>query len=154
MEREKQLAAADYVEEWEDTKNRLQYSMDMAQATLKSLFLVNGASLVSLLTFIGNGGTVIEPRAIFWSFIWFSCGLSSVLTSFITAYFSQVYYMQSSMADAWKSKAKIYDASSDGIDGQRPYKIGERWEYTAIAFVVLSLAFFILGSFVALDALT
>ena len=154
MTPEQRLAAADYAEEWEDTKNRLQYAMDLAQTSLKSLFLVNGASLISLLTFIGNGGDLAEPDTVFWAFVWFSCGLACVLTASIGAYISQSFYMQASMVEAWKSKAKVHGATANETDSDTAFKRGERLEYAALGLSVLSLSFFIAGAFVALDALT
>ena len=149
----KAYAHADYVEQLGDAQKRLDFSVGYAQAGIKALFLVNGTAILALLTFLGNGGDLHEPRAIFWAFVWFTCGVTAVLIAYFGAYFSQAYYMQVSIAAAWNAQAvahdidRRFDGTSDRVKGDLANKI-------AILGAIGGLAFFIVGAFVALDAIT
>ena len=57
---------------------------------LKLLFMINGASAVSILTFVGT--TKICSRILVCSLISFALGAASGIPSMMLAYFTQLYY--------------------------------------------------------------
>lgn len=136
-----------------DAEKRLDFADAYAHAGLKSLFLLNGASIVSLLTFIGNKGVNVDKSIIYWSFGWFCAGLMSIILAYLGAYFSQNFYMLVSQAEAWNARLEIIQ-SKDRKDGGKNRCIGNFWLCFSIAFAFFSFLFFVLGAFVALAAIT
>ena len=135
---------------------RLKYATDYALAGLKGLFLANGAAIVALLTFIGgtNSSKIdkIDSAGIWWSFAAFSVGLASVILVYVLGYISLASGMQSNLlasrsADSAAFKTgKIYDQSKH-----------EKWancaENAGVAITFVSLAAFLVGAFLALNAI-
>lgn len=149
----KLAAKAHYEEQLGDAQKRLDISVSYAQAGLKSLFLVNGAAILALLTFLGNGGTLIEKGAIFWAFVWFTLGLAGSLIAYFGGYFCQSYLMQGSIIEAWNSQSFVHDMNRRE-DPSKSMKVANRFNVIAVLSAVSSLVLFIAGSFVALDAIT
>lgn len=147
------MAATEYSVYLSDAQKRLEISVEYAQAALKALFFVNGASIVALLTFIGNGGHLIEPIAIFWAFVWFTIGLLAVLLAYFGAYFSQAFYMQDAFKDAWNARARMNGLETKRHD-QSDQKIGNFWMKVTVLAAITSIVSFVAGAFVALDAIT
>jgi hypothetical protein len=136
-----------------DAERRLDFADSYAHGALKSLFLVNGASIISLLTLIGNSKLDFDTRGIFWAFSWFSLGIAAALISYFCAYFCQNFYMLVSVTNAWKAKCQAL-----GIENQQDVgkytKFGHICIGGAIAAAVLSFLLFLTGTFVALVAIT
>jgi hypothetical protein len=150
---DKELAVKEADRRWDETTERLKYSVEYAQAGLKGLFLANGAAIVGLLTFVGNAEPVVNPVALRWSFVWFSLGLTCVLAAYLAAYFSQeslknAAFGRSSQADSdAHGTGRTYNYEPDEVKGTLAVKIG-------LVLAVGALLLFITGSFVALDAIT
>lgn len=149
----KAIARATYAEQLNDAQKRLDFAVGYAQAGLKALFLVNGAAVIALLTFLGNGGGLTEERAIFWAFLWFTCGIASVLVAYFGAFFSQSHYMQHSISQAWNAQAEAHNLVRRS-DTTKSRKFGMAWEATAQIGALGGLVFFVVGAFVALDGIT
>ena len=150
---EKAIAHAYYVEQMSDAQKRMDFAVGYAQAGLKALFFVNGAAILALLTFLGNGGPLVETNAIFWAFVWFSCGVTAVLVAYVAAFFSQGYYVEVSLSEAWNAQADLYDKPRIE-DGSFARRKGDRAHNAAIFSAILGLGFFVAGAFVSLDAIT
>lgn len=136
-----------------DAERRLDFADSYAHGALKSLFIVNGASIVSILTLIGNSKFGFDTRGIFWAFSWFSFGIASALISYFFAYFCQNFYMLVSTTNAWKAKCQAMGLENQ-LDSDRYTKLGHLCLGGAVATSVLSLILFVTGSFVALVAIT
>ena len=136
-----------------DAEMRLDYADRYAHAGIKSLFLVNGAAIISLLTFIGNGATEYDKRGLFWAFAWFALGLAAALLANFGAYFCQNFYMLHSMKRAWNAKYKS-SGINHAIDNSKDMRIGNLWIGIAIVSAISSFLLFLLGIFVALVAIT
>lgn len=122
-----------------------------AQAGLRSLMLINGGAIVALLTFIGNAKTELNPAAIRLSFMFFGLGIILGMIAHVIGYFSQNIafgYAQSMMA--------TIIGQIDGQNVAHPTPI-ERTVNTliivAIIAATLSLAFFALGAWQALNGI-
>lgn len=130
--------------DWEDFKLRHDAAVGYAQSTLKTLTLANGGAIVALLTFIGNVEIEIDSRSIFYAFVWFSVGLSLTILAHGLAYLVQEAYLNAASARMHNSSAQTNQANGRGG--------------ALIAFAALccagGLSFFIVGSFVALFAIT
>jgi hypothetical protein len=136
-----------------DAEKRLEYADNFAHAALKSLFLVNGAAIISLLTLIGNRNLDFDRRGIFWAFVWFSIGISGALLSYFCAYFCQNFYMRATATNAWKAKCDALGIENP-IESDKDTKVGHYWIRGAISAAVLSFLLFLTGTFVALVAIT
>ena len=136
-----------------DAERRLDFADSYAHGALKSLFLVNGASIVSLLTLIGNSSLEFDKHGIFWAFSWFALGIASALISYFCAYFCQNLYMMVSVTNAWKEKCQALGIENQQ-DSDKDTRLGHYCIGGAIATAVLSFLLFLTGTFVALVAIT
>ena len=148
-----ELAKKEAERQWAEAERRLAYSVEYAQAGLKALFMSNGGAIIALLTFVGNGANVTEPNAIWWSFVWFSSGLAAVIAAYVIAYLSQSSIMVEAFVEARNADAAAFETGQS-------YKIG-KWEragntlsWSAVVVTLLSFVSFVIGAFVALDAIT
>ncbi|MBV7265999.1 hypothetical protein [Erythrobacter ani] len=152
-EEQKQVARDEGERWWNSAHDRLRFSVEYAQAGIKSLFLANGGGIVSLLTFAGNTKAIVEPDALFWSFIWFGIGCFAALVIYIAGYESQGYVMQ---AEYERSR----QALSDSLELERVFDPSphehksHRAERLGFVAALVSLSMFLLGALVGLDAIT
>ena len=150
----RRLALREADHSWTDHIERLKYANEYAQGALKGLFIANGASIVSLLTFLGNeNGSHIDRSDIWWAFFWFTLGLAAVLSSYIIGYVTHAHYMQAALQYSRQADRAAHEAAEDPKTQDYGPK-GNRAENFGICFTVLSMVFFITGAFVALDAIT
>ena len=149
----KALSDADYAAHLSDAEKRIELASAYAQTGLKSLFLVNGASIIALLTFLGNGGALDEPQILKYAFMWFTGGIGSALGAFFGGYFAQSFAMHVSIAMARNAQA-IGHGSELRFDPAKDLSRMARWDRFATGAAALSLICFLVGAFVALDAIT
>lgn len=149
----KEFALKEADRRWDEASSRLKYSTEYAQTGLKGLFVANGASIVGLLTFVGNSKAVVEPTALWWAFVWFALGLAFVLGAYVAAYLSQAILMNAAFGQSREADSAAYDTGREYSYGQYEEN-GERAAKAGLASAVLALAFFVIGAFVALDAIT
>ncbi len=149
----RKYAEDDFKVYFDDAHARLGHAISLGQGTVRSLFLVNGGALIALLTLVGNTGVEVEHRALFFAFIWFGAGLFLTLVASLTFALSQMFFMQSSNTEGWKAQAAKHghEYSENGdLDDRR----GDTFLASTIVLALFSIVFFIIGSFVALDAIT
>ncbi|MBE5074437.1 hypothetical protein IM511_08975 [Erythrobacteraceae bacterium E2-1 Yellow Sea] len=149
----KDLAIKEGDRRWDEANDRLRYSVEYAQAGMKGLFLANGAGIISLLTFVGNSGQIVEPVALWWSFCWFACGIAAILAAYVGAYLSQGYYMLTVFFDSRNAESAAY-ATGQNYDGSIEERKGDFASGAALFLSIVSLGLFIAGAFVGLDAIT
>ena len=122
------------------------------QNALKSLFLANGAAIISLLTFIGNKSPDVNRVAIFWSFVWFASGLVMALMAQLSLYRSmanlagRAYELAKSLSDVVPD-----DSIKRALSHNRRSQV---WLTSVWIAATGAIAFFIAGVFVALNAIT
>jgi len=75
------------VDEWSTGFNGI---MALSTLGIKSLILVNGAAVISLLTFIGNRAKVVTPECFVWAFGTYLVGIALALVCVLLAYIFQV----------------------------------------------------------------
>jgi hypothetical protein len=148
-------ARLDYENLMADAAERVKFQAEFAHAIFRGLMLVNGGAIVALFTFIGNSTRSFDPSKIWWAFGLFVVGLVCTLVAMIAAFFSQSFYMKSSLYQAWTNQRVML--SMPHVDGGKhdhvaEYRRGERAEFGAVVFVGLALAAFFVGSGFALSA--
>lgn len=136
-----------------DASERLKYATEYAQGGLKGLFLANGASIVALLTFLGNAKDLhIYTRGIWSGFTWFSLGLAAASATYILGYIFQASYMQASLHISMQADSVVHETGQT-FDHKPHEKRGGWAENWGIALAVASLVAFVTGAFVALNAI-
>lgn len=148
----KQLAAEDYEAAIGEAGERLRFQVDFAQSVLKSLLIVNGGAIVSLLTLIGNSDASFSKRDIWWSFFWFAGGVATALAAYFGAFLSQYFFLQSTTHEAWNAQLAS-KAIKPRYDPKAPLRFGNRALWVAFCFAIFSLMQFVTGSFVALGGI-
>lgn len=105
---------------------------------LKSVLLLNGGSIVAILTYLGHAssGPQLAVR-IKCSLIWFVVGLVTVGLAFVTSYFTQF---------------ALYNESINPKKYKGPKH--ERYLWGTLILAILSLASFAFGAFSAVTALS
>ena len=146
------IAKLDYEAYLSESNDRLRYQTEFSQSALKSLMLVNGGAIISLLTFIGNKGHVFDQEAIWWSFLLFALGLFFCLVAYFGAYFSQGYYMQMVVNQTYNAQRRMH-GYQETYNIDRDLKIGNIAIWFAIISTVISLFLFVGGSFFALRSI-
>lgn len=136
----------------EDARKRLEYSSMYAASAIKSLFLLNGGSIISLLTFIGNHQVDFGKRGLFWAFAWFASGIFLALVSYFGAYFSQSFFMNASYARAHEALGNKLHLSVVA-EAEKPTASGNMWICIAVSSAALSAMLFGVGAFVTLFAI-
>jgi hypothetical protein len=148
----KKIAQFDYEELRNDVNERLKYQFEFSQAIFKSLFLINGGAIVALLTFIGNGKSIVDKTNLFLAMLFFCLGLAFILIAHFGAYFSQGYFMYASSYQAHNAKRILYGLEIEAQDLiKKNNKKGMIAFIAAIVFAGLSLLFFSGGTIFALD---
>lgn len=130
--------------DWEDFKLRHEAAVGYAQASLKSLILVNGGAILALLTFLGNTNAEFGPRGMFYAFVWFSVGLTLSMLAHGLAYFVQESYLNAAAA---RMNGKVEETNGAN-------RSGSVFIFAAALCCLGGLVLFITGAFVALFAIT
>lgn len=146
------LAEREANRRWDETNDRLRYSVEYAQSGMKGLFLANGGAIISLLTFIGNTEREISPVGIRWAFVWFTIGLIATIGAYLAAYLTQGYAMHASFNRSLQAQS-----DSRGLGRAYDFDCWEKkcdWsEVAGLSCAVAALLMFAIGAFVALDAI-
>ncbi|WP_395648032.1 hypothetical protein [Terricaulis sp.] len=132
--------------------DRSKHVIEIAVVTMRSVFLVNGASIVALLTFLGTGRGPLESVMLRIAFQHFGIGLVLALLAMGVAYVAQQMF---SMSEYDKANA-VYTAVIRN-EPERPSggqsATGLVCQIGAFCLAAGSLLFFILGAFASLDGL-
>jgi len=110
--------------------------MKYALEGIKLLFILNGASAVSILTFIGNAQA--SSRQLIISLVFFAMGAVSAVLTMVFAYLVQLHY----------GNAKQDEAASG-----TSWAVGARLHLCAYVFTVLGITFFFIGVCCTADGL-
>ena len=135
----------------EDAQLRLQYQHEYTLAGLKALILINGGAIIGLLTYAGNANSRLPAGQLEGSFGWYVAGLALGVFAYIAAYLSQGEFMHFSTLQAQRMLGL---ATPPGRSAESHVKVGTAAVYLAIAFALISLASFALGSLGAMKAIT
>ena len=149
----REQASGEATRRWEEAAERLKFATEYAHAGLKGLFLANGGAILALLTILGNAKVPhLAKHGIFCAFVCFTLGLSAVLAAYIMGYVSHASSMQATFARHMNAlqTAEGVPENSDSTGHDRHANWAENLGFF---FVVVSLALFISGAFVALDAI-
>ena len=151
----RQISKLEYEEHKQEVSDRLRFQIEFAQALLKAFLLVNGASIISLLTFIGNTTNDIDAGWMWWGFASFALGLACALVSYVGAFFSQVNFMQTAAMQMWASHGRSHGIEKviEPVEFAKFLKNGMLFMNVGILSAVASLAGFVAGAFFALKAI-
>lgn len=148
----RRISASDYHANLSEGGERLKFQVDITQYALKNLNLVNGGGILALLTLVGNSSAIYDHRSISWAFAWFALGLAFSLGAYLGAFVSQYQFMNATYKLAWNAQARS-EGLAEPYDMRLNARFGNGALFFSISLAVLSLIFFIIGAFVALDGL-
>ena len=149
---DREINRADYTAFLEESADRLKFQVEFSQSALRNLHLVNGGGIIALLTLVGNSNVEYDLRSIWWSFFWFGSGLIASLIAYFGAYFSQSFFMNIAVQQAWNAQA-VSHGLKPPHDWSKDWKFGNRALWGGIAAATTSLIAFITGAFVALGGI-
>lgn len=147
--RRREIARLDYEFFKGEISERLKFQVEFAHAVLRGLTLTNGGAIVALFTFIGNSGADFDRQLIWWAFGLFSLGLVLTLVSSTGAFFSQSFYMKSTVSQLWNAQVDMLGGKGE-FDYKTEYRKGEWSEAIGIAAGLLAIGLFIVGAGFAL----
>ena len=130
----------------EESNKMLEWMADVAKIAFTSLLTINGAAIISLLTFLGNSKTIKHFSDLwFWSISSYCVGILFVILSITFAFWSQKLFREG--LDSNIKQGKETDPIVINREGmcKRNY---------SITFSLLSLGCFFSGSIFALCALS
>lgn len=129
----------------QDAENiSLEGTINLATTTLRSLFLLNGAAAISILTFAGNNSSTNAAKSLLTLGVkWFVAGLVLCVLSMVAAYFSQqlVTYRIG------------HENTGDDVAARQTYGREKNAIALSVLLFFLSLGSFVYGAFQAANAL-
>ena len=135
-----------------ESMHRSEVANTLGQSALKSMMLVNGGAILSLLTFVGNNGKVLSAFYLKVGMGLFGAGLFCALLAYFGAYFAQGDFMNVAAYRATDAQSKMING--DGIETPEIYeKRGTGLLWAAVALVMLSLLLFGGGVIASLSAI-
>jgi hypothetical protein len=146
------ISDKDYSAFLAEGQDRLRYQVEFAQAVIRNLLLVNGGAVLALLTALGNSSMRHDDRGMWWAFFWFGGGLTMALAAYFAAFYSQFFYYNGTMYQAWNAQRTAHDLEQ-AHDPMPQFKKGDLALSLGVGGATLSLLAFVVGSFVSLDAL-
>jgi hypothetical protein len=141
----------DRIAEWllEDSAKRHQYQHEFSLAGFKTLILLNGGAIISLLTYIGNSDDKRMTDPLSSAFIWYVCGLVTVMLAYLAAYASQGAFLSATATEAFK-RLKLPEGDESP---QKHVTMGTLAIVAGVILCVVSLIAFVAGSWCAMGAL-
>lgn len=132
--------------EFEQSGKMLEWMGMIAKTAFTSLIMINGAAIISLLTFIGNSKFIQTFSNLwFWAIASFCLGLSLVILALAFSFWSQKIFREGLDSDTHLGK---------DTDHLTKNKIGMAKRNSAISFILLSLLAFVTGCIFSLCALS
>lgn len=144
-----EMARLDFENLRQEVADRLKFQVEFAQAAMKNLTLVNGGAIVALFTILGHDGGHFEMHRLWWAFVCFSLGLVFVLGAFLAAFYSQLFFMNSSAYQMWNSQLQIMGEPAK-YEIIPEFKKGNRALAVGVSLALLSLVAFVTGAGFAL----
>jgi hypothetical protein len=132
--------------------DRSKHVIDIAVVTLRRVFLVNGAAIIALLTFLGTGRSSTNSVMMRVAFQDFGIGLVLSLLAMGVAYIAQQMFSMSEYDRANAVHTAVIRNEPERPSGGQ-YAPGLVFQIAAFCLAAGSLLFFILGSFASLEAL-
>lgn len=160
-EQRREIARLDYQIYTEEAAKRLEYEIRFGEMVFKALVLVNGGAMVALFSLVGALGSkttaqmVVAPERLWLAFLSFSIGLMATLVAGICAYFTQRFFAESTINQAWIAQADMIGSAANPawetgiVNG---VQIGNRFLFGAIGAVMFAAAGFVVGAALALAA--
>lgn len=105
--------------------------MKYALEGIKIMFVINWASAVSILTFIGN--TKDKPHLLVFSMVSFALGAAAGMPTMFFAYLTQLRY----------GNAEQYEEGSDGYNEM--WRKAASFHYATYGFIIFGIVFFLVG---------
>lgn len=135
----------------EDAHARLRYQHEYALQGFKTLTLINGGAIIALLTYAGHNPGTEFAQQMANTFLAYTAGLITAVLAYLAAYLSQSSLMNSDVLEAYRLL---------GVEA-RSKKTGDQLEQSGmravgwgIALSVVSLCAFIVGSWLAMRAIS
>lgn len=151
-ELEIEIARMDYEARIKSSAERMRFQHETGLAVSKSVLLVNGGAIVSLLTFIGNKDRQFDLSDLRNSFLYFSIGIACSLFAMWLAYTGQDWLSTDDENDAYNFQQDM--KREDRIFGNPWHvKLGSSFMMISVTCILLSVAAFVVGSFSALDGI-
>lgn len=166
FQNERSLRAADtYVKGVLEFRSRaIDYSIDYAKLCINSNFLLNGGSILALLSFIGSIFGKGDVKAILFAsylsanlqeaFVFYSCGLISTVLCAAVAYLNWLFVYQSWMNEG---ELMLWQSGLPPMPDQETKDFDLHINFTMWISIILGIAatvFFALGCFSVLQAFT
>jgi hypothetical protein len=152
-EQKREIARLDYDIYLTEAADRLKFQVEFVQAGLRSLMLINGGAIVALFTLIGNSAAAtqvaVDQGKLWCAFVAFVAGLLFTLLTTFAAFFSQVFYAESTVRQAWSSQREMLGGVGDN-EHVKPFRKGKCAEILGIACFSAALACFAIGAGFAL----
>lgn len=133
---------------------RLEAASGLANATLKGLLLANGGAIISLLTYVGNEGSVADARALKSAFIAFAAGLSCCMLAHLVGYASQAKLIGESAKRLRNAQQRMMGLPvEDAVEDKPAFLGGLNISWSAFLLAYLSLGIFVAGGWFALTGI-
>lgn len=130
----------------QDSAKRHQYQHEFALAGFKTLILLNGGAIISLLTYLGHS-TVRHVDQLSTALAFYVVGLVTVVLAYLAAYASQGAFLNASLHEAYTR------LNLGGLPGNH-FRKGMLAIIFGVGLTLLSLSSFAAGSWLAMKALT
>lgn len=147
------LITMDFSRFKEESIARLNFQNEMAHSVLKNFLLINGGSVVSLLTFAGNADVNIDKSDIYLSFLFFTIASFFCIISYAFAFFAGEKFHDATISHLTNSQCAMRGIPPSETPEEEE-KQGKCWYRTVLGSVLLSLIFFAFGAYFGLKAIT
>lgn len=127
---------------------RLSHTNSFFHSLIRSLILVNGAAIIALFTFIGNGSSTFESKYLWLAFSFFSLGIASAILATWGHGSGESKWWRLSYVELLELD-QVSPGTSDW-DKLKIRKSGILWRYFTIFAYCLSLTCFVFGSYFAM----
>lgn len=132
---------------------RLNFQNEMAHSVLKNLLLINGGSVVSLLTFVGNTESYVDKSDIHKSFLFFIIASLMCILSYACAFFAGEKFHDATIDHLINSQWALRGLPPQE-NPQEEERTGKFWYRIVLLLVLLSLISFAFGAYFGLEAIS
>lgn len=134
----------------EDSAKRHGYQHEFSLAGFKTLVLINGGAIISLLTYVGHNANNHVADGMSRAFILYVAGLVLAVLAYLVAYASQGSFLNATGQKAYKL---LGVDSADKTTAEQYTTRGRLAIAAGVILCILSLAAFVWGSCAAMRAL-
>lgn len=133
-----------------DADARMQYQQDYTLAGIKTLVLLEGGAIISLLTYAGHSPGVTSAQRFQAAFISYVAALALNVIAYLLAYTCQALLSRYSVREAFRL---MNLDSADKVPAETLRRRGEACGLVAVVICVLSLVGFVIGSWFAMQGI-